>query len=131
MFKFIEKIQKANKIRRDIEKYRAKAELMKYKNAMQSQKSNKSVIALKSYTKELQHAEDLKNAVASTLDKNVVVQILENPTVQKLIQAGAIKLMGNGSISTNDDELITLYKKLPDDIKSKVKDFALDYIGKQ
>lgn len=128
MFKFLKNIQKAKKINLQIEKYKAKSELLTAKTAFEIKKNEKTGKVLDSTGKALQHAEDLKQQVKETLQEDTIIQILNNPTVQQLIKAGAMKLMGGGSISTDDDELITLYKKLPVDIKSKVKDFALDYI---
>jgi hypothetical protein len=131
MANFLKNYLRQRRIASQIEKYQAKAELMKYKTILQANKSKIKTTALTGATKQLQAAEDLKALVAETLPQNTIVQILNNEMVQQLIKAASMKLMSGGAVSTADDELITMYKKLPTDIKGKVKDFALAYIGQK
>jgi hypothetical protein len=130
MFKWIKDAQKTLKIRRDIEKMRLKSDLLKAKSALYVNNSKQKAVKLTGALKMLEDAQALKDHVAATNEPHMILQILDNPMIQQLIKAGAIKLMSNGQIRTDDDELITIYKKLPADIKDQVKTFALEYIGK-
>lgn len=129
MFKFIRKMQKTAKMKAQVEKYRAKAELAKYKAIATGNLSKQKVQKVNSAIREIEATEALKEKVAESLQENTIIQILNNPSVQQILKAGAMKLMSGQAVKADDDELITLYKKMPDDIKAKVKDFAIDYIG--
>ena len=123
---------KARKIRRQIDKYQAKTELLKYKNSLQANKIRHKTIALGGVQKHLEAAEDLKKYVQETSPDNTpaaqIVKILENDTIQQLLRAAAFKFMGRGEIKRDDDELITIYKKLPEEVKNNVKDLAMNYM---
>lgn len=129
MFKNIKKWAKTRHIQAQIEKMRLKTELMKYKTIHQANIIRRKTTAMNGALRELEAAENLKNQVASTLEANTLIQILNNETIQQLIKAATFKLIGGQSISANDDELIQMYKQLPADIKTKVKKFAFEYVG--
>ena len=129
MVNFIKAYLKNREFKAQIAKYQAKSELLKYKNNLQANKTRAKTQLIGGIQRQLESAETLKKYVAETNPESQIIQILNNPTVQQLLRSVAVKLMGGGSVSATDDELITIYKKLPDDIKGKVKDFALNYIG--
>jgi len=133
MFKFLKNAIKQRKIKSQIELIQSKAELLKYKAILSANVTRKKTTQMNGTLKELQSAENLKAEVAKTIPENSIssqiLQILENPTVKQLITVGAVKLMGGESISAGDDELITLYRKMPKEIKEKLKDAAMSYIG--
>jgi hypothetical protein len=122
---------KKRKLASQIEKIRAKSELLKYKTILEANKLRKSTTAINGARRHIEAAEDLKEMVAGTLDKNMVVQILENPTIQQLLQAAAFKFMGSGKIEKGDDELITIYKQLDPEIKENLKIMAMEYMNKK
>lgn len=129
MFNFVKNWQKSSKLKAQIEKYQAKAEVLKYKNALQANKSIAKRGVVGRALKEIEASDNLKEYIAENLPQSELIQVLNNPTVQQLIKAAAIKLMGGGSVSTQDDDLIQMYKALPNDIKQKVKLYAMEYIS--
>jgi hypothetical protein len=132
MFKFFTNYTKTKRLQSQIAKYQAKSELLKYKNALQSNKIRHKTIALGGVQKHLEAADDLKRYVTETSPDNSpasqIVKVLENETIQQLLRAAAFKFMGQGEIKAGDDELITIYKKLPEDVKANVKDLAMQYM---
>jgi hypothetical protein len=129
MFKFIRNIAKAKKMQSQIEKYKLRTELTKYKLLRESQISKGKVSKVNSAIREIQSADELKKLVAELDQKNVILQVLENESVKNFIKIVGLRLMGGGTVSAGDDEIISLYKKMPDDIKNKAKTLLLEFAG--
>ena len=129
MLSFFKNAGKKNRIRMQIEKMQAKAQLMQAKIAIETIKSKRELGFLTKAKSQIEASDELKKYVAESTEANVILQILNNEGVQQLLKTVGMKLLSGGKVSANDDELITLYKELPHDIKAKVKEFAMDYVG--
>lgn len=135
MLEFLKNRAKRQKIQQKIEIMQAKAELLKYKALYAANSVRKNNTIINGAAKQIQANEDLKKMVADNLPDNTpaqqILQILQNDTVKELLTLAAKKFMLKGQVSSSDDDLISMYKELPSDIKKKVRDFAFDYIGKK
>lgn len=126
---FLKNWAKQRKIRAEVDKARVKADLYKWKMTLHAQKEKKKSMEIAAATRHIEASEELKAVVSQYNEKNALIQILENDNVQILIKSVAAKLLGGGAVSVQDDELVTIYKKMPNDVKTKIKDFAMAYIG--
>jgi len=122
MFKFLKRWRTIAKTKNKVEVIRAKADLMRAKNYLNATKLRRKTADITAITKQIDNIEDLRDAVAATMpEKNQVLEILNHPSVQTLINSYFLKKKLGEPIEKS--EIIQLIEQLPPDVIAKGKEY--------